>query len=388
MAKHFEYTTLAHRYTARFPVITYVGTQVNFWILANMLLVVIIRLYSYILSETLTTAVPEEFNTTLFVAILLGMLYGIGLGITGYYLDRKFFKKLPMGKVLLFKTLLSVALFALIFSLFRFVLFDVFISPSLTIQGMRLNGKAWDYLLYLLLTYYFFMTLVISFINQVNKKYGPGVLVPLLLGRYRQPKEEERIFMFMDLRSSTSTAEKLGHFGYSSFIRDCFEDINEVLYPFRAQVYQYVGDEIVVMWPTSEGLKYSLCIRFYFAVVKQFRDRSAHYLSRYGFLPVFKAGMHMGKVTAVEIGEIKKDIAYHGDTLNTAARIQSLCNEYQRDFLISEYLIENLAIDKGMFQLEHLGQIHLKGKSEKVGLVSVSVDFAYPQARRDQKDAL
>lgn len=95
------------------------------------------------------------------------------------------------------------------------------------------------------------MSLIINFINQVNKKYGPGVLLPLPLGRYRTPREETRIFMFMDLKSSTATAEKLGHLRYSSFIRDCFSDINEVLFPFRAQVYQYVGDEIVVTWPTS-----------------------------------------------------------------------------------------------------------------------------------------
>lgn len=371
MAKAFEYTTLAHRYTARFPVITYVGTQVNFWILANILLVVIVRLYTHIVSEIFKTSVPGEFSTLLFVAILLGMLYGTGLGITGYYLDRKIFRKLPLGKVLLFKMFVSVGLFVLMFSLFRFVLFDVFLSPSLTIGGMAVNDRAWNYLFYLLFVYYFFMTLIISFINQINRKYGPGVLLPLLLGRYRQPKEEERIFMFMDLKSSTVTAEKLGHLEYSSFIRDCFDDINEVLYPFRAQVYQYVGDEIVVMWPTSEGLSNLFCIRFYFAVMKQFRDRGAHYLSTYGFPPTFKAGMHMGKVTAVEIGEIKKDIAYHGDTLNTAARIQGVCNEYESDFLVSEYLVEKLGAHEE-FTFNHLGKIQLRGKSEKVGIVSVT----------------
>jgi adenylate cyclase len=372
MSRPFEYTTLAQRYTARFPVITYVGTQVNFWILANLLLMVIVRLYSHLISEAFHIPVIGQFSTTILVAVVLGLLYGAGVGITGYYLDKRFFRKLSLGKMLLYKAFVSIVLFALALIVLRFVLFDIFISPSLTIAGGRLNEKAWDYLFYLLLIYYFVMSLIISFINQVNSKYGPGVLVPLLLGRYRTPKEEEKIFMFMDLKSSTATAETLGHLKYSAFIRDCFEDINEVLYEFRAQVYQYVGDEIVVMWPTREGLEDSRCIRFYFAVVKQFQDRSTHYLSTYGFMPVFKAGMHMGKVTAVEIGEIKKDIAYHGDTLNTAARIQSLCNEFQRNFLVSEYLIEN-SDDKKMFELERLGAIELKGKSKKVELVSVSM---------------
>jgi adenylate cyclase len=177
------------------------------------------------------------------------------------------------------------------------------------------------------------MTLLISFINQVNKKYGPGVLLPLLFGRYRTPKEEERIFMFMDLKSSTATAEKLGHLKYSSFIRDCFSDINEVLFPSRAQVYQYVGDEIVVAWPEHAGLKYYFCINFYFACKNQFSLRAQYYLTNYGLVPEFKAGLHSGMVTAVEIGELKRDIAYHGDTLNTAARIQSVYNEYGKSLL-------------------------------------------------------
>jgi adenylate cyclase len=76
-------------------------------------------------------------------------------------------------------------------------------------------------------------------------------------------------------------------------------------------------------------------------------------------------------ITAVEIGEIKKDIAYHGDTLNTAARIQALCNQIGRDFIVSEYMIENTDYPR-LFQAEPLGQFELKGKSEKVALLGIT----------------
>jgi adenylate cyclase len=233
-----------------------------------------------------------------------------------------------------------------------------------------LNEEAWRLLFYLFVIYYFFMTLIINFINQVNKKYGPGILLPLLLGRYRTPKEEERIFIFMDLKSSTATAEELGHLKYSSFIRDCFADINSVLYLFRAQVYQYVGDEIVVTWPESEGIKNHHCIEFYFACKRQFADRSEYYKTTYGFLPDFKAGIHTGMVSTVEIGEVKRDIAYHGDTLNTAARIQSVCNEYKRSFIASKVLLDKVGSHPNM-KTQALGEILLKGKASKVELVGV-----------------
>jgi adenylate cyclase len=370
MAQKFEYTTLAHRYTARFPLLTYVAIQVNFWIVANLLLVAITSLHAHIISQVFNLPITGGFRPMLVMAVLLGILYGISLGLLGYYLESKMFRKLPLGKIILFKTLGSLGLLSLLLWLLRFVFFDLFILPSLYIPGIRLNDVSWHYLFYLLLIYYFFMNLVISFINQVNKKYGPGVLLPLLMGRYRHPKEEERIFMFMDLKSSTATAEKLGHIQYSSFIRDCFADINGVLFAYRAQVYQYVGDEIVVTWPEREGLKNHFCIRFYFACKKQFEDRAPYYMTTYGFLPEFKAGVHSGKVTAVEIGEIKRDIAYHGDTLNTAARIQSVCNEYNKCLLVSEDLLNKTGLHPTM-KTEALGMIGLRGKVAKVGVVSV-----------------
>jgi len=87
-------------------------------------------------------------------------------------------------------------------------------------------------------------------------------------------------------------------------------------------------------------------------------------------LPDFKAGVHAGTVTVVEIGDVKRNIAYHGDTLNTAARIQGVCNEFKKDFLVSAYLFEKVGLHPGM-KAEVLGMILLKGKTAKVGLVSI-----------------
>lgn len=370
MAGKFEYSTLAHRYTARYPIVTYVGTQVNFWILANVFLVIISKLQSQIFARTYGIAIESRFGSMLAMAVLLGFFYGICLGFTGYYLDRNVFRRYALGKLIALKTIVSIVVLIVILALLRFVFFDPFIFPSLRIRGNSLDRESWDALFVLLVIYYFAMTLLISFINQINKKYGPGILIPLLLGRYRHPKEQERIFMFMDLKSSTATAEKLGHLKYSSFVQDCFADINTVLYPFQAQVYQYVGDEIVVTWPLAEGLKAHRCIRFYFACKRQFNSRAEYFMSSYGFLPEFKAGLHAGTVSVVEIGEYKRDIAYHGDTLNTASRIQTVCNFFDKSFLASRTITDLVGPHQAM-KTESLGLIDLKGKSEKVELVAV-----------------
>ncbi|HTE28001.1 adenylate/guanylate cyclase domain-containing protein [Flavitalea sp.] len=375
MKEKFEYTVMAQRYTARFPVLTYVLIQINFWIVANILLVAIIDLQFRIFGQAFSIPLAEKSGPVILIAVMLGVLYGLILGLAGHYLEKNFFRKQSLGKVIVIKALGSLAVLTLLVALIRFSLFDLFISPSMYVQGITLNELSWRYTYHALLIYYFFMTLVISFINQVNKKYGPGVLLPLLLGKYRTPKEEERIFMFMDLKSSTAIAEQLGHLKYSSFIRDCFFDINELLFPHRAQVYQYAGDEIILTWAEKEGLKNSYCIRFYFATVEQFHKRSDYYLANYGMVPNFKAGVHSGQVTAVEIGEVKREIAYHGDTLNVASRIQSVCNEFNKSFLSSEFLFGKIQSNQdfldGSFSAEALGKILLKGKTEKVGIVSI-----------------
>jgi adenylate cyclase len=90
------------------------------------------------------------------------------------------------------------------------------------------------------------MIIIISFIKQMNAKFGPGILIPMFLGKFRHPRIEKRIFLFMDLKDSTSYAEKLGNLKFSELIQDCFNDANKVIPPFNAEIYQYVGDEVVL----------------------------------------------------------------------------------------------------------------------------------------------
>jgi len=369
MGKHFEYTTLAYRYTARFPKATYVGTQVNFWVLANILLVTIIHFILTMVSEVYNLKIAPQFSTLLLISVILGVLYGISLGLVGYYVEKRILQGQSLGKLILLKALISFGLLLGILAILRYVLFEPLIAPPLNIDK-PLREEVREGMFWLMAVYYFFMNIVISFVNQINRKYGPGILLPLLMGRYRNPREEIRPVLFMDLKSSTTTAEKLGHLKYSAFIRDCFSDINAILYRFQAQVYQYVGDEIVVTWPEKEAVRNHNCIAFYFACKKQFRQRQDYYLSSYGFLPMFKAGAHTGKITAVEIGEVKRDIAYHGDTLNTAARIQSVCNDYDKIFLISEDLMNILGTHQKM-SVQPIGRVLLKGKSSEIGIYAV-----------------
>jgi len=203
----------------------------------------------------------------------------------------------------------------------------------------------------------------------VNQKFGPGILLPLVFGKYFKPKEEQRIFMFLDLRSSTTHAEKIGHVLYSEMIQDCFYDLATVVEEHSAEIYQYVGDEAVLTWKMNNGLKNQNCLRIYFAFDNQLKSRADHYNAKYGILPEFKAGVNSGEVVVAEVGEIKKEIAYHGDVLNTAARIQSKCNEYGKNLLLSESL-KNLLPQSDDIAFTFIVSEQLRGKIESVNIYS------------------
>ena len=54
--------------------------------------------------------------------------------------------------------------------------------------------------------------------------------------------------------------------------------------------------------------------------------------------PEFKAGLSEGKITVTEVGDIKREIAYHGEVLHTAARLEKMCNNLNQKLLVTEIL--------------------------------------------------
>ncbi|MEL7422994.1 MAG: adenylate/guanylate cyclase domain-containing protein [Bacteroidota bacterium] len=211
-----------------------------------------------------------------------------------------------------------------------------------------------------------------QFYLQLEQKFGPGNLYNIFSGKYHTPKEEERIFMFLDLKSSTTIAEKLGEKKYHQFLQDVFSDITEPISSNRAEIYQYVGDEVILTWLLQNVQNRAVCVNIYFAIESIFELKKQAYLEKYQTVPRFKAGAHIGNSIVGEIGIIKRDITYSGDLLNTTARIQGMCNELKSKFLISGQLRQYLANAIDQSSLADKGFIALKGKRTQVTLFSVA----------------
>ena len=95
------------------------------------------------------------------------------------------------------------------------------------------------------------------------------------------------------------------------------------------------------------------------------------YKSKYAVAPSFKAGMHYGKVSTGTVGTLKKEIIYTGDVLNTASRIEGLCNKHEVDLLLSKTLVDILPINDA-FAPKKIGEISLRGKSTEIILYTIS----------------
>ena len=225
-----------------------------------------------------------------------------------------------------------------------------------------------------LVSYFFWLLVVLAtlIVLQVNDKYGPGVFRDFLLGKYFHPKREERIFMFMDLRSSTTIAEKLGEQRYFNFLKDIFQHSTASILNAKGEIYQYVGDEIVISWKMHEGVDNANCLNCFFKIQEALKLKTSYYRQNYdGIVPEFKAGLHYGYVMAGEIGVVKRDIVFSGDVLNTAARIQQKCNELGVNILLSNYLLDKLKLQTNTFEPKKIGDMELRGKEQKVMLYTL-----------------
>lgn len=315
---------------------------------------------------------PINFVMSTFEATAAGILIGLTFGLLDIFLEGETLRRKPFGIIILIRSLSFVVTLFVTVGVVYVISQSVFrdFTPLEAYRNLETFYTRRSFMVIML--YGSLITVLINFTKQVSKKFGPGNLRKLLQGKYHTPLEEERIFMFLDLKSSTTHAEKLGHLRYSQLIQDCFYDLTDVVLRNKAEIYQYVGDEAILTWTIGEGLEKAHCIRAFFDYDEVLQRRSGYYESRYGLVPEFKAGVNMGPVIVAEVGEIKREIAYHGDVLNTAARIQGKCNEFNRKLLVSANVEKKLGQQTGTVS-ERMGSVPLKGKLAPLEIYSVAL---------------
>ncbi|RNI24968.1 adenylate/guanylate cyclase domain-containing protein [Rufibacter latericius] len=301
-------------------------------------------------------------------SVLVGFPLGLVFGLMELFLFPKAeskFRNWSFTGILFFKTILyTAAIYAVTLSLV--IVAGLFEGRKLSELPAFLNSTHQVVLVFYTLSVYSLLV----FLLQINHLLGEGVLWKFIRGKYHKPREEERIFMFLDMKSSTTIAEQLGHVRFYALLNELFHEISQPVLQTKAEIYQYVGDEVVLTWEVNHGLEGSNCLKAFFLFQENLHRKSESYLHEFGVKPEFKAGLHYGKVISAQIGDLKREIVYNGDVLNTTSRIQNECNKYQRNCLVSGSLIARLP-QLNSYRSERIDAVTLRGKETEVELYSV-----------------
>ncbi len=290
------------------------------WTLAFMFLTIVRGLGTQDLGP-----VQIELWQGILSAFFMGPIFGSISGFAQILMEEHIYKKIPFQKLLFLRFLFSI-LFVTFIALLVYTLFG---------NNVGLINFAFEPSSIAIYFYIISVDIFMFSLRQVN----------LFLGN-----------------------DNLWHIEYSKMIQDCFNDLGVVV-ENEAEIYQYVGDEVILTWTPQDGLRNNNCINAYFNFKQQLDKRKNYYISTYGITPQFKAGVNTGIVTVTEVGKFKKEIAYHGDTINIAARIQGKCNEFNKELLISGSIKDRL--DNSNFTFENLESIQLRGKKSLVPIYAV-----------------
>ena len=161
----------------------------------------------------------------------------------------------------------------------------------------------------------------INFTRMISRKMGQGVLVSFVTGKYSVPVTEQRFVMFIKLSNSKEIEQELGGYQFHRFLKEYFYTITEPILRHQGIIYEYIEDLIVISWSMEKGQRGANCLRTFFDIKEALRDHAEKFMIKYNIMPLPQASLHTGELVRAEIGNIKTQVVFHGDVMNTSARV-------------------------------------------------------------------
>ncbi|WKN45638.1 adenylate/guanylate cyclase domain-containing protein [Tunicatimonas pelagia] len=266
---------------------------------------------------------------------LEGLVLGTTLAVMEHVLFKRFYVRFSYSQALLMHIIITaivIVITLLVGEIFNQIVFNkqdwgIALPTAWQFIQSPLNASLFAYSLAL--------ATLLNFFRQLGNHFGHSIILDFITGKYVRPQEEHRTFMFLDLNQSTTIAEQLGHVKYSRLLNQCFNDLSEFILRYEADVYQYVGDEVVLTWHTDQTKEPIDIAGLYFDFRSKLRQNAVSYREKFGVAPQFKASVHTGLVSITRVGHHRKTLAYHGDVLNTAARLINICSRLKKDLLVT-----------------------------------------------------
>lgn len=214
------------------------------------------------------------------------------------------------------------------------------------------------------------LVVTVSLATELRRLIGPGVFGAVVLGRYRYPRAERRLFLMLDVVGSTGLAERLGPERFLAFLNRWIHVLTEPLLASKGRIYRYVGDEAILTWEWSADAA-DRALAFAVDATRAVAADTEIWKRDFGEVPRMRIALHGGPVIAGEMGDVKREITFLGDTLNTASRIAGEARHHDALVLASAVALDGVRLPAGLDRHD-VGPVVLRGKAEPVPLVRLT----------------
>src|SRR5436190_2326812 len=221
-------------------------------------------------------------------------------------------------------------------------------------------------------------------IHEVTKKFVPHEFIRSLgketLTDVKLGDQVEKIVtvLFTDIRDFTTLSEKMTPEENFHFVSSFNARLGPVIRSNNGFINQYLGDSIMAIFPENPEDALRAAVGMQKAVHELNQERK-----EIG-LPIIRAGigMHTGSlIMGITGDEFRMDAATISDTVNTAARIESLTKYYKSPLLLSDHTLQYLN-GQDNFHFRHLGSVRLKGKNNLLSIIECINGFDELQLER------
>jgi adenylate cyclase len=219
------------------------------------------------------------------------------------------------------------------------------------------------------------VSVLFNLVFAITDLIGRRSFLNFITGQYHTPVEENRFVLFVDIAGSTGLAERLGGVGIHRFLDRTFRLLTDPVVDYRGEVLNYVGDEVIVTWPERRGAVDSRPLRCFAAMRDELARAASQFEREFGAAPRIRGSLHYGPVIVGEIGDVKRAIAFNGDVMNTAARLEELSRKVDGGFLASRAAIERFS-SAPPFAMRDLGRLKIRGRADGIDVVGIDAPIA------------
>jgi adenylate cyclase len=207
--------------------------------------------------------------------------------------------------------------------------------------------------------------LIVMFLRVISFIGGKNILY-LLVGKYHRPVWERKIFMFLDIIGSTEIVDSLGpeksNLLFGKFMFDAAKPVAEN----RGEIYRYQGDGFVATWNWDTEMHPAGVFKAVDDLYAAVEEERAQYEKSFGCCPDFRVGIHGGEIITCEEGDLRRNIAFYGETINIAARMEAKAKSVGMDCVITSDIA--MLHDDPAGRLINIGEESVRGINKSITL--------------------